>query len=218
MSTKISGTAHGIDLFAPGGLTQLFALHRATFGDAVMEAGDGGDGGTPDGGAGTGEPPAGAGAPPAEAPAQEPTDWKAEARKWEQRAKENLAKVNELSPAAARLAEIEESNKTAEQKAAERAAALEDSERASQATITGLESKLLRYEVAAAKGLDLKAALRLQGTTKEEIEADADDFAKSFVPGGVGEVPGAGAIGSTVRPKTTPGIGTLTHAYETAGK
>lgn len=155
--------------------------------------------------------------PAAETPAQEHTDWKAEARKWEARAKENSAKVAELSPAAARLAEIEESSKTAEQKAAERAAALEESERTSQATITGLESKLLRYEVAAAKGLDLKAALRLQGSTKEELEADADDFAKSFLPGGVGEVPGAGARGET-RVQTTPGIGTLTHAYETAGK
>jgi hypothetical protein len=165
--------------------------------------------------------PASTEAPAAEAtstetPAQE-TDWKAESRKWEQRAKENLAKVNELSPAAARLAEIEESSKTAEQKAAERATALEESDRANQATISGLESKLLRYEVAAAKGLDLKAALRLQGSTKEELEADADDFAKSFIPGGVGEVPGAGARGTT-EVKTTPGIGTLTRAYETAGK
>lgn len=152
-----------------------------------------------------------------EAPAQENTDWKAEARKWEARAKENSAKVAELSPLAERLAEIEESSKTAEQKAAERAAALEESDREKGTTISGLESKLLRYEVAAAKGLDLKAALRLQGSTKEELEADADDFAKSFISGGVGEVPGAGSRGTT-EVKTTPGLGTLTHAYETAGK
>jgi len=152
-----------------------------------------------------------------EAPAQDATDWKSEARKWEARAKENSAKVAELSPLAERLAEIEESSKTAEQKAAERAAALEESDREKGATISGLESKLLRYEVAAAKGLDLKAALRLQGSTKEELEADADDFAKSFIAGGVGEVPGAGSRGTT-DVKTTPGLGTLTHAYETAGK
>lgn len=37
---------HGIDLAAPGGIDQLLAFHRATFGDARMEAaGDGGDGG-----------------------------------------------------------------------------------------------------------------------------------------------------------------------------
>lgn len=31
-------TIHGIDLTAPGGIEKLFAVHRATFGDAVMEA------------------------------------------------------------------------------------------------------------------------------------------------------------------------------------
>ena len=35
-------TIHGIDPYAPGGLDELFAFHRATFGDAVMESeGDG---------------------------------------------------------------------------------------------------------------------------------------------------------------------------------
>lgn len=52
-----------------------------------------------------------------QAPAQE-TDWKAEARKWESRAKEN-------SGAASKLAEIEEANKTEAQKLADRASAAE---------------------------------------------------------------------------------------------
>lgn len=30
-------TVHGLDLFAPGGLAALFALHRSTFGDAIMQ-------------------------------------------------------------------------------------------------------------------------------------------------------------------------------------
>lgn len=47
--------------------------------------------------------------PAVEAPAQE-LDWKAEARKWEQRAKEN-------APAVKRLAEIEQASMSAEQKA-----------------------------------------------------------------------------------------------------
>jgi hypothetical protein len=215
MSKKITKSAHGIDLFAPGGLTQLFALHRATFGDAVMEAeagsGDQGAGADPQGG------PAGTGTPVEGAPAQETTDWKSEARKWEQRAKENSAKVAELSPLAARLAEIEESNKTAEQKTAERVAALEESDRSKDTAIADRDAKLLRYEIAAAKGLDLKAALRLQGSTKEEIEADADEFAKAFVSGSPGEVPGAGARGET-RVQTTPGLGTLTQGYEETSK
>lgn len=116
-----------------------------------------------------------------------------------------------------RAKELEDSTKSDEDKRSERFAELEKSDREKDSTITGLESKLLRYEVAAAKGLDLKAALRLQGSTKEELEADADDFAKSFISGGVGEVPGAGARGET-RVQTTPGIGTLTHGYATASK
>lgn len=100
---------------------------------------------------------------PAETPAQE-TDWKAEARKWEARAKENLTKVNELSPAAARLAEIEEASKTAEQKAAERLQAAE-------ARAAELELKADRAEVAAAKGVPLDL---ISGANREEMEASAD--------------------------------------------
>lgn len=33
---------HGIDITAPGGIAALMAFHRLTFGDAVMEAGEGG--------------------------------------------------------------------------------------------------------------------------------------------------------------------------------
>lgn len=68
---------------------------------------------------------------------------------------------------AARLQEIEDRDKTEEQKRAERLAALEESDKSKTA-------KLLRYEVAAAKDIPLSAADRLKGSTKEEIEADAD--------------------------------------------
>lgn len=93
---------------------------------------------------------------PAE-PAQDPTDWKAASRKWEDRAKENAA-------AAQRLEEIEESNKTELQKANDRAAAAEKV--AAQAV-----SDSLRLKVANAKGIpeDL-----LSGSTQEELEASAD--------------------------------------------
>lgn len=63
----------------------------------------------------------------------------------------------------AKLREHEDRNKTDEQKLTERA------ERADAA-----EAKALRYEVAAAKGIDLRLALRLTGSTREELEADAD--------------------------------------------
>lgn len=93
---------------------------------------------------------------PEAAPAQE-TDWKAEARKWEARAKEN-------TEAAKRLSEIEEANKTEAQKAAERLTALERENEA-------LKTSSLRAEVAAAKGVPLAL---LTGASREELEAQAE--------------------------------------------
>lgn len=95
-------------------------------------------------------------AQPAPEPAQE-TDWKAEARKWEERAKANKT-------AAEKLAEIEEANKTAEQKAAERLAAAES-------RAVELEQKADRAEVAAEKGVPVAL---IAGTTRAEMEASAD--------------------------------------------
>ena len=100
-------------------------------------------------------------APPAQAPdvpAPEPkvddTDWKAEARKWEQRAKEN-------APAAKRLAEIEEANKTEAQKAAEKMAAAE--KRAAEA-----EAKVIRRELALEHKLTKEDAALLDTITDED--------------------------------------------------
>lgn len=95
---------------------------------------------------------------------EEGTDWKAQARKWEQRAKDNLAAAKANDDAAKRLAEIEEANKSEAEKTAERLAAAE--KRAAE-----LEAKALKAEVAAAKGVP--AAL-LTGSTQEELEAAAD--------------------------------------------
>lgn len=89
-------------------------------------------------------------------PAKE-TDWKAEARKWEDRAKANKS-------AAERLAEIEEASKSAEQKAAER---LEAAERKA----ADLEQKADRAEVAAEKGVPVAL---ISGGTRAEMEASAD--------------------------------------------
>lgn len=38
-------TIHGIDPYTPGSIEALLAHHRLTFGNAVMEAGEGGEGG-----------------------------------------------------------------------------------------------------------------------------------------------------------------------------
>lgn len=209
---------HGIDLRAPGGLEALFAFNRSLYGDAVMEAG----GETPPASETppAGNPPAGGETPPAVDPALDAmnTDAGKKALQAERDARSKaekdladaLEQIKQLKPPAPPAAGEDDASKA-------RVTELEKDVSAKDTAIAERDAKLLRYEVAAAKGLDLKAALRLQGSTKEELEADADDFAKSFLPGGVGEVPGAGARGET-RVQTTPGIGTLTHAYETAGK
>lgn len=84
-------------------------------------------------------------------------------------AKEAKRRADEF---AAKVAEFEDRDKTETQKLSERAQSAE--ERATQA-----EMKALRFEVAVKKGLTgERAALanRLQGNTKEELEADADQL------------------------------------------
>lgn len=66
-----------------------------------------------------------------------------------------------------KLKEFEDRDKTEAQKLTERATEAET--RAAQAT-----ASLLRYEVASDKKLPAGWAQRLQGSTKEELEADAD--------------------------------------------
>lgn len=105
-------------------------------------------------------------APPA--PAQE-TDWKAEARKWEARAKEN-------STATARLAEIEEASKSEAQKLADRAAAAE-------ALVAKFESEKQvnqwRSEVAKETGVPVDA---LRGSTLEDLQAHAATLKSLITP------------------------------------
>lgn len=210
MSKKLIGP-HGIDLRAPGGIEALFAFNRSLYGDAVMEAGEGGEG-APAGGE---TPPAGGETPPPAGEDDTLGDGGKKALQSEREARKAAEKL--AADREARIKELEDAGKSADDRERERIANLEKSDRDKDVAIAERDAKLMRYEIAAAKGLDLKAALRLQGSTKEEIEADADEFAKSFVSGGVGEVPGAGARGST-EVKTTPGIGTLKHAYETSSK
>lgn len=97
-------------------------------------------------------------------PDKAPKDWQAEAEKWKAFARkhEDSAKAN--ADKASRFDEFEEANKTEMQKAADRATAAE-------AKVAEFESRTLRAEVAASKGIP--AAL-LSGSTKEELEASAD--------------------------------------------
>ena len=94
-------------------------------------------------------------------PAQE-TDWKTEARKWEQRSKDNLAQVEQLK---ARLEGMEDTSTDLE-KALGRISALEQHN-------TRLEHDALVAAVAAEK--QVPASL-LQGGTREELVAFADQL------------------------------------------
>ena len=98
--------------------------------------------------------------PPA-VPAQETTDWKSEARKWEDRAKENKSAAEEL-------ASIKEAQKTEQQKLEDRAAAEKKAEENAK--------DALRARVALEKGLTPAQEKRLIGTTREELLADADQL------------------------------------------
>lgn len=72
-----------------------------------------------------------------------------------------------------RIAEIDDKDKTEQQRLADRLATAEKA-------LADAESKALRYEVASAKGLTHAQAKRLVGATKEELESDADELLETF--------------------------------------
>ena len=88
--------------------------------------------------------------------------WKALARKHETQAKAN-------AEAAKRLTEIEDSQKSEQQRLTERA---EIAEKAA----ANANAQLLRAEVAMKMGLPSVLATRLTGETREELEADAEQL------------------------------------------
>ena len=91
------------------------------------------------------------------------TDWKAEARKWEARAKENKG-------AAEKLAQIEEANKTEFEKAKERA---EKAESESKKLKAEIERRQIIEQVASDTGVSTSVLSRMIGDTEEEISANA---------------------------------------------
>lgn len=105
-------------------------------------------------------------------PKDEPND---ELEKWKALAKKHEARAKENADAAQKLAALEEADKTELQKAADKAA---EAEKRAEAA----EARTLRLEVASEKGLTAAMARRLAGTTREELEADADELLTSFKP------------------------------------
>lgn len=95
--------------------------------------------------------------------AETETDWKAEARKWESRAKKAQADTTD----AAKWREYEQAQKPEQERQAEKLAQAE-------ADAANAKATLLRYEVATEKGIPSEAIKLLTGSTKEELETAAD--------------------------------------------
>lgn len=123
---------------------------------------------------------------PAQEPAKPEPDWKAEARKWEQRAKEN-------TEAAKRLQDLENAQKSEQQKLTERAEAAERER-------DQIRTEAMRLRIAADKGLTPKQASRLRGNSEEELLADADELLAEF--GTTGPRRPSGDVGQG--PRDTP--------------
>lgn len=101
-----------------------------------------------------------------------PAETQAEIRKLREEAAGNRKRAQE---AEAKVTEFQDRDKSEQQKAKEKAEKAE-----SEAQKASLRA--LRYEVAAAKDLPLKWAARLSGSSKEELEKDADVLAKELKP------------------------------------
>lgn len=95
------------------------------------------------------------------------------ARRLQQQKKEHFGDYDELKAAAARLTDIENANKSESQKLTDEVAALKQQLADKDNALQQEAAKSLRAEVAATKRVP---ANRLHGTTKEELEADADAY------------------------------------------
>lgn len=91
------------------------------------------------------------------------------------RERAKFSDYDDLKAKASRFDELDAASKTEAEKAAQRAADAETKAAAA-------EARALRLEVAADKGLSPAQAKRLTGSTKEELEADADELLDTFKP------------------------------------
>lgn len=169
--------SYPIDLALPGAVDDLLAYHRAVFGAARMQTDE----------APSAEEDAGSGEARTDSPKPAPPSSEADRRDADQLgdagkkalAEERKAKAAEkrrADDAERRLAELERERMTdAEKVAAERDDWRKKYEEQS-ATLAARELAALRTEVAAERGLTLTQARRLIGSTREELEADADAF------------------------------------------
>lgn len=158
-------------------VAQLLDFHRGFFGDARMEAAAGdSDGGSQD--EGQGDPTPGQGEHGGDGASRQGDEPLGEGGKKALTAEReaNRALRSEKQDLENRLREYEDRDKSEEQKQADRLAELERKAATAEQSIAEKDALILKYQVAAEKGLDLVAAERLRGTTKDEIAQDADDW------------------------------------------
>lgn len=100
------------------------------------------------------------------------------------REREKFADYDDLKKQVAALADekkkLEEAGKSDTEKVTEQLTALQKQLEEEKQARERSEAESLRLRVATAKGLTEAQARRLQGSTQEELEADADDLIKSF--------------------------------------
>lgn len=111
--------------------------------------------------------------------------WRHHARKWESTAKAgpDAAELQRLKDRDAALKVIEDEKLTADEKARLDVAAAATARAEAEKSAQEAARRALVLEVALTKSLTVEQAARLQGSTKEELEADADSLKAMFAPG-----------------------------------
>jgi len=100
-------------------------------------------------------------------------DWKAKAREWEAKSKANHKRIQELEPKASQFDALEAASKTDLERAQAQAEAL-------QRELASTQRQALVASVALDRGLPANLARRLQGESREDLEADADELLSQF--------------------------------------
>lgn len=234
MSKKVSTELiHGfIDPFAPGGVEALIEFNRAKFGNAVMSASAGGDSGAGNAGSGSSDKggageTSGAAAGSGQAGAgsgdsgsgDDGEKLGAPGIKALEAERDNVKQLKaQLADRDAKIKAFEDAGKTDEQKRQQELEDLRNGKSSTESELAKSQLAVLQYQVAAAKGLDLEAAERLRGSSKEELEADADAWiAKWGKASGNGVVPGAGHVGSGME-EVAPGMARMRLGYSQSPK
>lgn len=176
-------------------------------GSGEGEGGEGGSGGSGDGGGqGQGEGGNGDGKSSDRTFTQADVERIVGERLGRERGK--YADYDELKAKAAKFDEVEEQNKTEQQKVLDRAEKAEKRAAEAEARAKAAEVASLRAKVASAKRLPAELVDRLRGETEEEIAKDADALLKSIggdANGSGGFDQGTRGGGGTNKPSVTSG-------------